>query len=356
MSDLVYQPAGGDAGFSVVGGGSGSDWFGNGLPADGGSRTTSTGSRTQTDITTVDYLIDNAGSNLGSLDNPYDKTVQTGTKHIDIYIPICGRTGCVMRYSRTIHVPIYGDNPAYYEYENTLTKAQTAVYNDVYNFSSSNYSSALSDATSNLKENYDNDRFGDINNISNYLDDMQFLESSIYDLQLQDELTSNYNRISDTNNSSLIQDQKEELSNLQSEYNKLTAEYDNKKFQDTLKALQNQNRSSSNSSDWVWDYNYIQVPNYESFNGYSISYNQDIRSSLVLNTTNELNRWMAGGDLYDAPRAGDVLFNPIGDMNTVKFLGLQNKNFTPNLNIAFANPDVYKSLGINAGDDNFSVL
>lgn len=36
--------------------------------------------------------------------------------------------------------------------------------------------------------------------------------------------------------------------------------------------------------------------------------------------------WMAGGMLYDAPRAGDVQFKPDGNLNTLVFLGKQNLN------------------------------
>lgn len=36
--------------------------------------------------------------------------------------------------------------------------------------------------------------------------------------------------------------------------------------------------------------------------------------------------WMAGGKLYDAPRAGDIFFDPAGAMHTTRFLGLEDKN------------------------------
>jgi len=39
-----------------------------------------------------------------------------------------------------------------------------------------------------------------------------------------------------------------------------------------------------------------------------------------------MNFWMAGGILYDSPKAGDILFNPTGDLNTTKFLNIPNKN------------------------------
>lgn len=69
-----------------------------------------------------------------------------------------------------------------------------------------------------------------------------------------------------------------------------------------------------------------------------------------------LNDWMAGGAMYDSPRAGNELFNPIGNLNTVTFLGIENKNPTPDLNLAYANPDVSRMFGPLAGDSRFSVL
>lgn len=39
-----------------------------------------------------------------------------------------------------------------------------------------------------------------------------------------------------------------------------------------------------------------------------------------------MNLWMAGGVLYDSPRAGDVLFNPTGDLNTTQFLSRPDTN------------------------------
>lgn len=39
-----------------------------------------------------------------------------------------------------------------------------------------------------------------------------------------------------------------------------------------------------------------------------------------------MNLWMAGGLLYDAPRAGGLMFNPSGNMNTTKFLNMQETN------------------------------
>jgi len=39
-----------------------------------------------------------------------------------------------------------------------------------------------------------------------------------------------------------------------------------------------------------------------------------------------MNYWFAGGMLYDAPKAGDIMFHPTGKLPTTKFLGLENEN------------------------------
>lgn len=69
-----------------------------------------------------------------------------------------------------------------------------------------------------------------------------------------------------------------------------------------------------------------------------------------------INNWMPGGSLYDAPRAGDVMFNVLGNMNTVRFLGLEDTNRFPDMVKEFANPEVFHMFGNMPGDDNFSVI
>ena len=92
------------------------------------------------------------------------------------------------------------------------------------------------------------------------------------------------------------------------------------------------------------------VPDYEARLRAQLAYVQ-------LNTTNQMGAWMAGGDLYDAPRAGDFHFNVTGNMNTTTFLGLGNNN----IDLMFQAreglmADVHKILPIKAGlnmeDDN----
>ena len=62
------------------------------------------------------------------------------------------------------------------------------------------------------------------------------------------------------------------------------------------------------------------------------------------------NDWMAGGKYYDSPRAGGVLFNVTGDLNTVRFLGLQDENYNTHLDRQFHSMgDVQRMLEVTAG-------
>jgi len=61
--------------------------------------------------------------------------------------------------------------------------------------------------------------------------------------------------------------------------------------------------------------------------------------------------WFAGGVNYDAPRAGGTLFNETGDLNTVRFLGLQDKNYNKILQNRLTSPaELYRMLNITAGN------
>ena len=60
--------------------------------------------------------------------------------------------------------------------------------------------------------------------------------------------------------------------------------------------------------------------------------------------------WMAGGKYYDSPRAGGALFNVTGDLNTVRFLGLQDRNYNTHLDRQLNNMgDVQRMLNVTAG-------
>lgn len=93
-----------------------------------------------------------------------------------------------------------------------------------------------------------------------------------------------------------------------------------------------------------------------------IKYLQEIRDMMALAFTNawingSMNMWMAGGALYDSPKAGDVLFNTTGSLKTTKFLNLQEENNTTWSNWSLGRYAEFqqKTFGNLAGDTFFSV-
>ena len=92
-----------------------------------------------------------------------------------------------------------------------------------------------------------------------------------------------------------------------------------------------------------------------------IAYIQQIKDMMALSftkgwTNGTMGRWMAGGVLYDSPRAGDLLFNPTGSLATTKFLGLQDHNMNLQAKYGIYGGDVHgRMLGPMAGDNSFSV-
>ena len=89
---------------------------------------------------------------------------------------------------------------------------------------------------------------------------------------------------------------------------------------------------------------------------------QQMRDSMNLAFTNawingSMNLWRAGGLLYDAPRAGDLKFNVTGNMNTVKFLNIQDQNKSTWMDWSEGKYHNFhrKNFGNMAGDEFFSV-
>ena len=89
---------------------------------------------------------------------------------------------------------------------------------------------------------------------------------------------------------------------------------------------------------------------------------QKMKDTMNLAFTNafingSMNLWRAGGVLYDAPKAGDVQFNVTGNLNTVRFLGIEDKN--TNDWHSWTNDKYHdfssKTFGSMAGDMFFSV-
>ena len=89
---------------------------------------------------------------------------------------------------------------------------------------------------------------------------------------------------------------------------------------------------------------------------------QQMKDAMNLAFTNafingSMNLWRAGGVLYDAPKAGDLQFNVTGNLNTVRFLGMEDKN--TNNWYSWTNDKYHdfssKTFGNMAGDMFFSV-
>jgi len=105
------------------------------------------------------------------------------------------------------------------------------------------------------------------------------------------------------------------------------------------------------TDNWKITFNWIPstVPNFPPSR--SGNYNYSSGKTVVENMIDgSVNDWFAGGKLYDSPRAGGAYFNELGDMNTVRFLGLEDKNFNAHLSRRLRGmAEVHKMLGVDAG-------
>jgi hypothetical protein len=249
-----------------------------------------------------------------------------------------------------------GDNPAYSQFETTVTQAQKSLYNDIYLTSTTQFSDNLFSEYKNVIDTYSDSRFGNTTLISNIASEIKDIESSIFEKQLKDLLTQKYDRIDDTNNTDdinelnkLLDSKKQSLRDLAQEYSQNEKEY------------RTENRPDNKESDnWTVEYKWIKDPSYDaglrfggagSYDGLSYA---KVLSGLL---DGSINDWMAGGSLYDSPRAGGAFFNVTGDLNTVRFLGLEDKNYNEHLDVMLNGMgDVQRLLQVNAGSDSFSVL
>jgi len=284
----------------------------------------------------VDDVLTQFGGSVDAI-NPYDERV--------VYKTTDNQMGSITNY--------YMDNPAYAEFETIVTEMQNVEYEIVFN-SLLDEQTDSSSLTSDTELEYDNDRFGDTDSINSYAQDIDALESEQYEYILKDELTEYYNRIDDTDNSQLISEQEAELQDLRNQLSELINKYDNKEFQDELRRLRKD--EDSKSSNWNTDAFWATEKAFDA--GLGGGYAPVTQSeSLNFIQSGEVNDWMAGGNLYDSPRAGGQLFNVTGDMNTVRFLGLQDKNYNAHLQRELNGmAQLHKMLGVNAGSKSFSIL
>ena len=301
-----------------------------------------------------------------NMDNPYDESVVTGvdksltvhyedgsTKNIssESEMFLLDHTGVVSIDDN--YELVYGTNSAYTSFEENISSAQEFDYNREYNDKLFHYKNDLSVSLEDIDDNYDTDRFGDTDGIKDLQDKANEIKLDIFAKNFEDEYTNKYNRIDNSDNSLYVEAQNEDLSIVLTELKYKKDLYDNKEFQDKLKQIKDE--MAGEDGEWKFDIpNWVPPPPPRELIYKPIE--QDSISHIILNTTGEINRWMPGGDLYDAPRAGDVLFNVAGDLNTVRFLGLQDSNSTPDLVQRFVNPNISSMFGPMAGDDNFSVI
>ena len=246
-------------------------------------------------------------------------------------------------------------NNAYIEFENVATSVQQVLMAETYNEYYTPFEDAYNSFVADSNSNYSNSSLGDITLISSLAQQIANLSTSIYDETLKDNLTQAYDRIADTDYSDLIDQQQADLLDLRTQYEQVIAEYDNNEFQRNLDQAR-KDQDEANKDYWNISYSWMTDNELGGLGSSSYAY---VSSAEALNFIQDgsVNDWMAGGNLYDSPRAGNVFFNVTGDMNTVRFLGLQDKNFNPHLNRKLNGmAELHKMLGVTAGSKGFSVL
>ena len=270
----------------------------------------------------IEGMIDSDLSKVGSLENPYKSRIQISER----WIQFPNGTG--------FWAPIFAENTTYTEFENQARSVQENVYEDIYSAFEASIDETIGSSLSQTSESYNNDMFGDTSKIYDVNQDILNIQKEITLLGVEDNLTKDYNRVADTNNSDLISDLQSQLEDLQNEYKSLTDAYtdayDAKVFQDEmnrLRTLENEKKKGDwdISPEWIPD---IPPPPEGRLTPTQI---YEVEQQQRLGFTNDFingkkHLWMAGGDLYDSPKAGDMLFNVTGNLNTTAFLGLENKN------------------------------
>ena len=293
------------------------------------------------------YKVEDFNNSNMNMKNPYQQVVITGGKASTSYDIVHGTpTNFVDHFDL-----IYGTNTGYTTFEHIIFNAQKKDYTSKYNTALQN-SLTKTTTSAQVKDlnNYSNNRFGGelVNSLTN---DLVTLENQVFSESYSDKHTPEYNRIKNTSSSVMQAQQTKDIADIKAQLIHAKNIYDNKEFQTKLAELQKKEKDKS-QSNWIFDIQYIPP----TFPPFIPQPRQDINGFSQLFLSGDINSWMAGGDLYDAPRAGDVMFNVIGNMNTVRFLGLEDTNKFPDIVQEFVNPEVYRSLGAMAGDKNFSVI
>lgn len=242
-------------------------------------------------------------------------------------------------------------NNAYTDFENKATSAQTEYYATQTAIQNANIYQGKAD----LIASYGNIKDS---SIASKIQQLADLTAQYEKLAFEDSITDYLNRIPNSNNASereLLSQQINELGNQL--FQELT---DYWRQQENIRRTQREFFGGFGWDNLSW----ITDPYFGKGGGQlpSIRYSpiapvqQSPRVFFSLVSSGDMGDWMAGGRMYDSPRAGNVLFNPIGNLNTTVFLGLENQNFSPSMVTTLANPEPFKKFGTMAGDNGFSVL
>lgn len=241
---------------------------------------------------------------------------------------------------------VYVNNYAYIDFENKATSAQTEYYATQTAIQYADIDSGRSDLIASYGNIKDSSIAAKIEQLGN-------LTAQYEKLAFEDSITDYLNRIPDSDNAAELASLAQQIIELDAQISKELVDY--YRVQENIRREQRQN--------FTYDFNWLTDPYFGQSSGEfyvgktpSISVQQNQSTFLNLYTSGEMGDWMAGGNMYDSPRAGNILFNPLGSLNTTVFLGLDNQNFAPSLPATLANPEVFKKFGTLAGDTGFSVL
>lgn len=248
-------------------------------------------------------------------------------------------------------------NNAYVEFENAAISVQTTAATQAYDNHMAQVQESNSSFTGEVADDYVSAAFGgeSINDAAQRIADLTY---QIEQLTIQDTISQSYNRLVDTNNTQTIALLQSQLAQERASLELLKNSYEQEKRDFIREIMANSEGTgigSGNSSFWNIGYSLLFEPPRYDFGEFTTAM-QDTKSFMLLNTTQDMSRWMAGGDLYDAPRAGDVTFSAIGNLNTVRFLGIEDRNKTDDMLLAHINPELNLMFGALAGDDGFNIL
>ena len=217
-------------------------------------------------------------------------------------------------------------------YNDTWTSVENSLFDN--RLTSSNADNLV--VTSNEKidslDGYTDTRFGDIESIQDLANQIEATKNDLFFKQQEQDISSEYEKVDTVDNSKDISDLQSLLDALNNDFNAATDLYDaekaNKEFQDKMKMLREQENTdpfwNPVKPSWLQD---TPPPQMFPRDVYTIQMSVEERVGYINDFMNgSMNLWMAGGILYDSPRAGDTMFNVTGDMNTTKFLGIKNNN------------------------------